>query len=73
MRPHRPRLLSAGLACLALGTAFPLIRRGTSWLRGLDPDRLDGLHGFLLGLALGLLVMALWRDRPASCPPASRS
>ncbi len=53
----------AGLVALALGTALnaPAIRRLLP--TALNPDAVDLLHGFLLGVALAFLGMALWRTR----------
>ncbi len=55
---HRPLFL-AGLGCLAVGSAFPFfIRRGlVSGAHG------DSLHGFILGLAIGLMLFSLRRGK----------
>lgn len=57
---HRPLLLT-GLACLAVGSAVPFFMR-----KGLVPEGTgDSLHGFLLGLAIGLMLLSLRRGKAA--------
>jgi hypothetical protein len=58
-RPYHRPLLLTGLACLALGSAFPfLIRKG---IVPAGPG--DTLHGFVLGIAIGLMLLSLRRGR----------
>lgn len=55
---HRPLFLT-GLVLLALGAAFPFLVR-----RGLVPEAHgDSLHGFILGLAIGLMLFSLRRGK----------
>jgi hypothetical protein len=50
------RLLVGGMAALAIGNAWP---RFIHLSFGLSPDVIDLTHGFFLGLAIGLMLMAV--------------
>lgn len=58
-RTSNPLLLRTGLAFLALGTVIQAFALRSTWLRSLGADAVDRLHGLFLGLAIGLLFMAL--------------
>jgi hypothetical protein len=59
--------LRVGLALLVIALFGRQFLRPTA---SLTPDRLDGLLGFLLGLAIGAMLLALFRGRLQRRPGA---
>ena len=48
--------LRAGLACLVLSNLFGFFAPRTHLA---SPDWIDGIHGMLLGMSIGLLLLSL--------------
>jgi hypothetical protein len=58
--PTSRRLLVLGMACLALGNTTQFFVRSRHLLA---PDAGDGLFGLLMGVGIGLTLLALRRSR----------
>jgi len=64
---NNPRLLMmTGMACLLLASLPRFIRmiapRFTLLDAPLSPDQSDFTHGVLLGLAIGFMLLAVWKN-----------